>query len=191
MQRSWLEERLLEDVDLRPGLRSLFSLAPATPFGTRHTIMRQIAFEITYQEHMLRTGSQEPPAGHSGCWNNCSMRIPAMKLYGSQPHAFSICWNRWQDKQRSPHSTPSTCTVSVLVYFGYQFGNRLFITGALVKTLKLSPLNCIIVFAKGEKGWLHAPRRPILRDLTEVYAPIATWAKMHGQPPEIFVVERA
>ena len=29
------------------------------------------------------------------------------------------------------------------------------------------------------------------RMLTEVYAPIATWAKMHGQPPEIFVVERA
>ena len=174
---------------------------------TSHTIWHQPHHHEAnrLRDHLQRTHAQNRVAGTScrrillstyrmvilDCWNNCFMRIPAMKLYGSQPHAFSICWNRWQDKQRSPHSTPSTCTVSVLVYFGYQFGNRLFITGALVKTLKLSPLNCIIVFAKGENGWLHAPRRPILRDLTEVYAPIATWAKMHGQPPEIFVVERA
>jgi hypothetical protein len=57
VQRSRLEERLLEEFDLRSGLRSLFLPAPATPFGTSHTIMRQIAFEITYKEHMLRTGS--------------------------------------------------------------------------------------------------------------------------------------
>ena len=93
------------------------------------------------------------------------------------------CWNRWQDKQRSPHSTPSTCTVSVLVYFGYQFGNRLFITGALVKTLKLSPLICNIDFAEDEKGWLHSLRRPILRDLTRIHYVYCSLKEEQNQIP--------
>ena len=54
-------------------------------------------------------------------------------------------------------------------YHRYQFGNRFFITAALVKTLKLSPLICNVVFAEDGKGWLHALRRPILRDITRIH----------------------
>ena len=54
-------------------------------------------------------------------------------------------------------------------YHRYQFGNRFFITAALLKELKLSPLICNVVFAEDGKGWLHALRRPILRDFTRIH----------------------
>ena len=67
-------------------------------------------------------------------------------------------------------------------YHRYQFGNAFFIGEALLNTLKVSPLNCNIVFLTDEHGYMHILRRPILRDFTRIHY---GWFSLKEEPNQI------
>ena len=133
-----------------------------------------------YFQNSLKKDRAEKPAWRTPAWRIRSPSRSPLSFFACtshtiwhQPHHHEA--NRLRDHLQRTHAQNRVA--------GYQFGNRFFITAALVKTLKLSPLICNIVFAEDEKGWLHSLRRPILRDLTRIHYVYCSLKEEQNQIP--------